>query len=50
MIKAQIVLILRDLSGVKAPLKIDKIHASIKFSLIIQVRLLQDLGDTLKHI
>ena len=50
MIKIQIVLTLRGLSGVKALLKTGKIHASMKFSLMIQIVLLLGLGDTLKHI
>ena len=50
MTKIQILQELRDLDGVKAPLKIGKILANIQFSPMTLIELSQGLGDILKLI
>ena len=50
MTRIQIVPRLKDLNGVKAPSEIDKIHGNMKFSLMIQIELLQGLEGILKPI
>ena len=50
MTKIQIVLRPRDLSGVKAPSKIGRVLANMKFSLMTQIALLRGAEDILRPI